>query len=291
MHQLTGGRVPELDGLRGCAILLVLIFHFGYGIPGPAPGTFFAYVLAPFVRLGWSGVDLFFVLSGYLITISLAQLRSHRDWLRVFYLRRAARVLPLYAVMLTLFLIGVAAQSTGLIELPRLFGDHRQLWTYFTFAQNDYYALANADYNWISVSWSLAIEEKFYLVFPLLIAIGSKRALSIALAATIILSITARTFGGADWQYFFTLCRLDSLAVGAAIALIALRGQLAGISRHRLRLAVALAILGGAILADAKWKGIFGCFTFTVFALFYGAILLAALGFGPINRIPKQGIF
>ena len=98
-HPRDGGalvdrHIPELDGLRGVAILLVVICHYAPGVPGITPGSIPAYLLAPILRLGWSGVDLFFVLSGFLIGSMLLRLPEQRAPLRSFYVRRAARTLP-----------------------------------------------------------------------------------------------------------------------------------------------------------------------------------------------------
>ena len=82
-------RVRELDGLRGIAILMVVFYHF---LPAKGPLT----VLDPLLRLGWVGVDLFFVLSGYLITGILVDTRGEEGWYRHFIVRRVLRIFPLY---------------------------------------------------------------------------------------------------------------------------------------------------------------------------------------------------
>ena len=88
-------RMPELDGLRGAAILLVLIWHFWAGLAQPATGSIAALLAWPF-HFAWSGVDLFFVLSGFLIGGILIDQRSATNYFRIFYFRRACRILPLY---------------------------------------------------------------------------------------------------------------------------------------------------------------------------------------------------
>src|SRR5947209_14444099 len=125
-------RIPQLDGLRGIAILMVVASHYGAGV-AVAPGSLGSYALVPFLRLGWSGVDLFFVLSGFLICRWLLERGPSAE----FYLRRAARTLPLYSLMLALFICGVSAERGELLHLPHLFGNAQYLWSYFALQQNN----------------------------------------------------------------------------------------------------------------------------------------------------------
>src|SRR6266446_4286628 len=92
-------RVPELDGLRGIAILLVIVWHYAVELFAREPGSTAAYGLAV-LRLSWSGVDLFFVLSGFLIGGILIDNRGARNYFRVFYFRRVCRIVPLYYLCL-----------------------------------------------------------------------------------------------------------------------------------------------------------------------------------------------
>jgi peptidoglycan/LPS O-acetylase OafA/YrhL len=280
-------RVPELDGLRGIAILLVVIFHYGCGVPGFAPGTIGAYFVAPFVRMGWSGVDLFFVLSGYLICGLL--LRLPDITLRGFYLRRVARTMPLYIVMLALFVLGAEFQRSGWLDLPHLFGSTHFLWSYFMLLQNNAYAINGADLNFISPSWSLAIEEQFYLLFPLLfIARPPRRVLLGILVVMVVVSVLTRGApfsrivavpGVNEWQYYFTLCHLDGLAVGAIISIVLADTRWRAFLRcNGLLLTSLWVFLGFGVLAAAKWTGSLGPFLTLWLALFYGiALILAAL--------------
>src|SRR5580704_17224190 len=97
-------RIPELDGLRGIAILLVLMFHYCQNILNPQVG-FVPRFLDAALRLSWSGVDLFFVLSGFLIGGILIDARESSNYFRVFYMRRFFRIVPVYAVFLIVFSI------------------------------------------------------------------------------------------------------------------------------------------------------------------------------------------
>src|SRR6266446_8851176 len=104
------GRIPELDGIRGIAIGMVLIAHFFLVVSRPGSGL--AYALVP-LRLDWSGVDLFFVLSGFLIGGILLDARESSNYFRVFYTRRFFRIVPLYAVLLFTVALAMYLSSAG----------------------------------------------------------------------------------------------------------------------------------------------------------------------------------
>ena len=124
----------------------------------------------------WSGVDLFFVLSGFLITGILRDQRSSSRYWRTFYLRRACRVLPLYAILLGGFALAIAFGASNVPGLWWLFYTPMPLWSYATFTQNFFMAVAGGTgANWMGVSWSLAVEEQFYLVLPLVVYLLPKR--------------------------------------------------------------------------------------------------------------------
>jgi peptidoglycan/LPS O-acetylase OafA/YrhL len=286
-------RIPELDGLRGIAILLVVFFHYGYGVPMFAPGSVPSYLIAPVIRLGWTGVDLFFVLSGFLICNLLLQLTSAANGFGTFYARRAARTLPLYSLMLSLFVLGSAAHAAAWIDLPRMFGAVHFLWSYFVMMQNNLYAIKGADLNFISVSWSLAIEEQFYLLFPLLFLLQTNpRHLLISLCGIVLCSIAFRATGTVlpvglgHWQYYFTLCRLDGLAVGAGIAVVLTSGRWRGkLEQGRGYILVACMLLGVGMIAEAKWSGLLNVFLYTWLAAFYGSVLLLVILGYPITAV------
>lgn len=158
----SSGRIPELDGARGMAVLLVVIEHyFGWVEHGFAV-----------LQLGVLGVNLFFVLSGFLIGSIILEHRSSSNFFRVFYARRALRILPVYFLTLTatLAFIWVANAPWAGQPLPAS--------SYFTFTQN-FVMAARGDYGTILLSptWTLAVEEQFYLLIPLLILFLPTRAL------------------------------------------------------------------------------------------------------------------
>lgn len=166
-------RIRELDGLRGIAILLVVGFHYFTCQVLPDDPLPFRFLGRAFFQ-GWNGVDLFFVLSGFLIVGILLDARGSRNFFRVFYTRRACRILPLYYLIVILFvLLGV----TGLVKNDWLFTGGLPLWSYLTLTQNYLMHAQGFGPNWLGVTWSLAIEEQFYLVIPLLVWLLNRKQL------------------------------------------------------------------------------------------------------------------
>lgn len=182
-----GRRIPELDGLRGLAILMVVLWHLViYPLADGASISTLILMVLPITRLTFSGVDLFFVLSGFLVGGVLLDNRGLPDYFRTFYLRRACRILPAYLLWIALFVLAAAlAKAVWSGEAAdNLFGDRLPLLSYATFTQN--FAMLSASTfgaAWLGVTWSLAVEEQFYFLLPLLIAVlPRKRLVPIAVA-------------------------------------------------------------------------------------------------------------
>jgi peptidoglycan/LPS O-acetylase OafA/YrhL len=192
---------PELDGLRAIAALMVMVFHFAQTWGGPR-----------FLIVGQTGVDLFFALSGFLITTILLQ-SPHGDWheVRSFYLRRTLRIFPLYYFALGLYCVVFSAVSGW-------------YWVYLQNILQAFHApLVGPDH-----FWSLGVEEQFYLVWPFLVLFWPRRGLAGAMWAAVVLSIGLRialvhTQVG---LFYFTPTRLDGLAGGALLAYGYSRGVL-----------------------------------------------------------------
>jgi peptidoglycan/LPS O-acetylase OafA/YrhL len=177
-------RIPELDGLRGVAILLVLFYHYFQS------STLLPGFLSALGRLSWSGVDLFFVLSGFLIGGILLDARESPNYFKAFYVRRACRILPIYAATLAIFWI---ARSLFDFELSTntallwLFSRPFSWYFYATFTQNLSMAYhANLGPAWLGATWSLAVEEQFYLTLPFLIRYVRPRRLPYLLSVVIV---------------------------------------------------------------------------------------------------------
>jgi len=220
-------RILEIDGLRGCAIALVLFFHYFQLTVQYRPGTLASYLFVPF-RLTWSCVDLFFVLSGFLIGGILLDARAATNYFRVFYTRRFFRIVPIYLVLLATFAIvkafaGVAAQSS----FSWLFAGALPLWTFPIFLQNFWMAAASSfGCNWLAATWSLAVEEQFYLSLPSIVRFFSKRVIVACLILGIIAAPIFRvilfrpTLTGWLPSYVLLFCRADALLFGVVCALL-----------------------------------------------------------------------
>ncbi len=179
-----------------------------------------AWIVRNTISLGWVGVDLFFALSGFLITGILLQSRSRPRYFRNFHVRRILRILPLYGTVLALLLLAAPL-------LP--FGPRGESWPYLTFVNNLWEPLhrlgvlaERASYLPLAHIWSLAIEVQFYIAMPLVVYLLDRRRLAALLWAVILvmplarLSTNALTVPGES--YFVTWCRLDPLAMGALVA-------------------------------------------------------------------------
>jgi peptidoglycan/LPS O-acetylase OafA/YrhL len=213
-------RILELNGLRGIAVTMVLLWHFVGAIISPELGMLSTIASNAFV-FGRTGVDLFFVLSGFLIIGILADRRDSARYFLPFYLRRAARILPPYLLLLTLF-------WTFTFWLPpnAYFGETITPLVYLVFGQNWFMSFYN---EWgpgaSSVTWSVAIEEQFYLIFPLIVYFTPPFRLKVVLFWFALGSAAAR----ACFYFFYpenhfapyvnTFLRLDGLCVGGLSAL------------------------------------------------------------------------
>jgi peptidoglycan/LPS O-acetylase OafA/YrhL len=202
---------PALDGLRGVAILLVLLHH--------------NFDFIPFMQFGWIGVDLFFVLSGFLITEILLQKRNHKNYLRNFYIRRALRILPVYYLCIILFFL-LAPYFSKLADQQIYYSKYQFfLWTNLQNWLCIFYPPPN-DYMLFNHFWSLSIEEQFYLTWPLLILFfKTMQKLSVLLLIFLIIGIVSRIvswkISGSSYTNFEfqERTRMDSLYLGSLIAL------------------------------------------------------------------------
>jgi peptidoglycan/LPS O-acetylase OafA/YrhL len=204
-------RNPALDGVRGLAILLIVFWHYI-----PCQLARFCYNLSESTT---TGVDLFFVLSGFLIGGILLDHVKAGNLLKVFYLRRVCRIFPLYFGMLAAY-----ALLSRLLPLSpyfqRLFDPAIPRWPFFLFLQN----LAgdvrrNFNAQGLSVTWSLAVEEQFYFVMPWLILALSRRALGTVMAVLLVAGLWFRFHTPSILSTVATYCRWDGLAWGVLLAL------------------------------------------------------------------------
>src|SRR5258706_538487 len=186
-----GGHIPALDGLRGVAILLVLVLHFAPYAPGlQAPTVLLDRLYLRVSGIGWTGVDLFFVLSGYLITGILYDTRGSKHYFRQFYARRFLRIFPLYYVALALFLIILPWPHSFDSVIRELRGDAVWYWTYL-------YNMRVAATGFLPSSalghfWSLAVEEQFYLIWPIVVLWLGRKHLIVTCAVAVVAALACR---------------------------------------------------------------------------------------------------
>ncbi|HEX8927066.1 MAG TPA: acyltransferase [Terriglobales bacterium] len=212
-------RIPELDGLRGLAILLVLFFHVGI-LRAASSGA----LLDPLITFGWSGVDLFFVLSGFLIGGILLDNRDSERYFAPFYARRFFRILPIYTAVVGLYwLVWCIAPLRH--DLLVHAGEPMPLPWYLSFTNNIWMAVHNNMDMFLSPSWSLAIEEQFYLTLPLVIRLVPRRSLRKVLIYALLCVAGAR-FVACHFElvtqiqaYVLPWFRIDALLIGVLCAL------------------------------------------------------------------------
>ena len=253
----TSGRIslthiPELDGIRGIAILMVIVYHAAQFAPHNTVET--ALIWA--VDFAWSGVDLFFVLSGFLITGILLDTTDSPQYFSSFYGRRALRIFPLYyAILLLYFHVAVPlAHAAG--YWPEITSQGEGwFWVYLT----NWQAAVGHEYKNISHFWSLAVEEQFYLVWPAVVYVVPRtrlRWICVAMmGAALVLRYILMNRNGA-WV-FATPLRMDTLATGALVAIL-VRDRLSVPKLKRwLRLGVVASCMALAVvlyLAREAWS-------------------------------------
>ena len=205
----------ELDGVRAIAILMVMFFHFFSDFD--TPGNIYQF-LKQIALKGETGVTLFFVLSGFLITRILLSTRESKNYFYNFFVRRSLRIFPLYYLFLVIYYL-----------TPLFFGDPIP-----DFGLQIYYWIYLQDFavtfGWKSEGpgqfWSLAVEEHFYLVWPFLIYYLKEKAIIFWIAVIIVTSFILRIYLSEYYTltHHFTFTRMDDLAIGAILAIIEYRG-------------------------------------------------------------------
>ena len=160
-------RIPQLDGIRGVAILLVLCWHYFAGVRFQPENAFLQF-FKNMLSFSWSGVDLFFVLSGFLIGGILMDNRESKNYFKVFFIRRICRIFPMYFMLLFGFLLLKSViDHDNNPGADWLFGGFHSLWPYVTFVQNFFMSIGEIlRPPSLAVTWSLSVEEQFYLILP-----------------------------------------------------------------------------------------------------------------------------
>jgi len=231
-----------LDGLRALAVGAVVLFHLG--IPG--------------FSLGWVGVNLFFVISGFLITGILLDAKATPHYFRNFYVRRALRIFPIYYLVLCLLIV-----YSWLAHI-----DMRDVGYYFVYLQNILFGLTGLTQHFtvaFNHTWSLAVEEQFYLMYPVIVLWLRRRALIALLLCCVVAAPLLRLLGGVFLSRFIISSvwlpmQVDALAMGALLAVAAQSPKLAALATRRLVLTtlalsgIALAILIGIVGSRNHWS-------------------------------------
>lgn len=211
-------RIGELDGLRGIAIIVVVIFHYVNNqlvhseyLLGKA--------LYKITSFGWVGVDLFFVLSGFLIGSILIREKYSKKYFSTFYIRRIVRIVPNYYLFLILYsallFTRVGSENSfigGNTTIP--------LWSYFLMVHNLYMGhLDNMGYEALSITWSIGIEEQFYIFMPFIVYFTRRTILPFLLLCIIMIAPFLRiTYNTWVPTYVLPTSRMDSLAFGVLVA-------------------------------------------------------------------------
>lgn len=218
MNQNNTLHVPSLDGVRAIAALMVMFFHFFQNFIATNNLTIFLKHISVF---GQTGVSLFFVLSGFLITRILIREKNSEHFFLNFYFRRSLRIFPLYYLYLIIvfFIIPIINHT----DVPE-FSKQVYHWIYL----QDFAITFNWDYKGPLHFWSLAVEEHFYLFFPLLVYYLSQKQLLYAVLTILISSVAVRFFlNKLGYEvFYFTFSRMDELAMGAVLAIMELKNKL-----------------------------------------------------------------
>lgn len=225
---IEGGNMKhraDLDGVRGFACLSVLVLHIVIGpIQAPADSIFSAvrFALQPFMV---GGVDLFFVLSGFLIGGILLDNKEApaSNFFPTFWRRRIGRIFPVYYLMIGVLLAFYAADALHSTAYTRsLLFNQMPIWSYATFTQNFYMVASGIYGNFLGVTWSLAMEEQFYLLLPFAVFFFSRGTIAKIAVALILLAPVVRTIVWElhSWRasYHLSPARMDTVMWGVLIA-------------------------------------------------------------------------
>ncbi len=285
----AGAHIPALDGIRGIAILMVMLYHF-------TDSTLGGGVLIKLFKVGVSGVDLFFVLSGFLITGILFDSKSKPYYFRHFYIRRSLRIFPLYygvlvATCLVLPYWNVVVGAEAL---------QHQAWLWW-YGSN--YLLGGQEVTTLgglTHFWSLAVEEQFYLIWPLVIYLCGRRSGMWMCVVCMLVSVASRMIvvAASDPEsahratYLWTHCRMEALVAGAFIALAARgpRGR-AGLIPLSLIVGAATTTILGYLISTKEiaslMAGGLDVLRYTLCAWIYGVVVMLAVAAAPATLFAK----
>jgi peptidoglycan/LPS O-acetylase OafA/YrhL len=282
----TEKRLAPLDGLRGLAIVMVLLTHYGAMLDRSSLPQ---HIVRSIFDFGWTGVDLFFVLSGFLITGILIETRGADNYFTAFYARRMLRIFPLYYFSLIVVFLLVMP------NIP-MTGGQPPTWrkiVYFSYVQNWFQPM-----QWMGQYWTLAIEEQFYLVWPLIVyKFAPQRILRIAVGGSIVALLLRFSLLAlhVDSEVVLenTFARMDSLLIGAACACLVRRPEAMSFLRRYanvlwlspVAILVALHVALGNLYSHGPVMGGFG---YTLIDLSFGALLLSLVAGRDTSSPPRR---
>ncbi len=267
--------IIQLDGIRGWAILLVLLYHF------------FADYSVTF-RMGWMGVDLFFVLSGFLITGILVDSEKDNNYYRNFYIKRVLRIFPLYYVVLVVCILLLPVILPGGVFDSAYYTRHQ--WWFWTYFQNWLFSITGyPNDRFLRYTWSLCIEEEFYLFWPFLVKTNRKRLPAILVGFMLLANVLRLIhLGGNDsYKYVNTFARIDALSTGALIALL-IRSKTALLQKWvNYVLILSVAVIAGIVAYKKSFhfENLYASFTFI--SLAFGCLIVWSLS----SNLPRFGKF
>ena len=262
--------MPVLDGIRAVAVLIVICFHFWK-----------AFSIGPYTLVGklavWgqTGVDLFFVLSGFLITGILLESKGSEHFLQNFYVRRILRIFPLsYATLLAIYVV------CPLLHLGPWTPWKQSIW-FWVYLQNIPMTFAPRLVSGPDHFWSLAVEEHYYLFWPLLVMLLTRDRLLKVTGLAIAISLLTRVVFIQYATFYFTLARLDGLAIGSALAIFA-RSQPLGLARFTAWAKGLLCFVGPVLvmlqlLASGSALPVLQVVKSTLIAFMYASVMILAI--------------
>jgi peptidoglycan/LPS O-acetylase OafA/YrhL len=287
------GHISALDGLRGIAVLAVIAFHLQFVFPET---PYLLHVAKRAAWFGWSGVDLFFVLSGFLITGILLESKGSSNYFRSFYARRVLRIFPVYYGVLTVMVVTAPFLMRHSINPPP------HPWTYYLYLTNWFDPSTPAyQKQLVGHFWTLSVEEQFYIAWPICVLMLPKKSLGILCGTGILGAFVLRCYlvsHGANVELIYKnlFTRMDTLLVGALIAIYPLGRMKPALP------ALASACLGSCFLVLA-WKHqlvqshtstFMQTVGYSLLAFGFGAVVLLAtandsvlLRYGPLVRTGK----
>lgn len=279
-----------MDGLRGLAIVWVVAYHY-FALPARAAGLHVPYLLV-LADHGWIGVNLFFVLSGYLITQGLAAQPRSAPALAGFWIKRFMRIVPPYALLLLSLPLARSLWPADAPGAGRVFNAAIPLRSYVLFAQN--FSMVPIGYlgcDWLRVLWSLAVEAQFYLFISVALFVipraGAIRWLAVLAGASVAFRFAIYFYGDHPDAALMVLLpsRLDGFLLGGILAL-APRGQ-AGPLRSAAALAVAAASAAFMVLL---YQGRFRALSVYAVPLYYTVISLGCTGLLELCARPPRPV-